>query len=68
MVGISAFYVVTLYLLIQIEDRTKVQQRWQRCDRIDEDAAPVERYQRSELDIGQAAKSVEKHSTGYEGN
>lgn len=42
MASISASSVIALYLSMQIEGRTKVQQRRQQCDRIDEETAPNE--------------------------
>lgn len=42
MVSVSASYVITLYLPMQVKVKTKVQQRHQQCDRIDEEATPSE--------------------------
>ena len=63
MVSISASYVITLYLLMQFEGRTKVKQRRQQYDQIDKGATLTRMNQRSELEICHAAKPVEKHST-----
>ena len=60
MVSVSDFYVIALYLLVQIEGRAKVQQRRQRYDWRNEEVDLTRAYQRSGRDIGQAAKLVEK--------
>ena len=60
MVSVFDYYVIALYLSVQIKGRAKVQQRRQRCDRRNEEVALTRAYQRSGLDISQAAKPVEK--------
>ena len=63
MVSVFDYYVIVLYL---INGRAKVLQRRQRCDRRNEEVDLTRAYQRSVLDIGQAAKPIERHSAGQQ--
>ena len=60
MVSIFVSYVITLYLSMQIEGRTKVQQMWQQCHRIDKESPLNKTCPKNEFDIGQAAKPIKK--------
>ena len=60
MVSISASCLITLYLPMQIEGRACARQRRQQYGQIDEEATPNESVQKSELNIGQAAKLLKK--------
>lgn len=65
MVSVAASYVITLYLLVQIEGK---QQKRQQYDRIDEVAAPNEGIPKNGLETGQMAKPVKSIQQADEGN